>query len=184
MISMSLGPRGRAAAGALAIAAGSAALALAQTGGQTLGVGSGGQTSANMQVNANVIRKCTITAQPLAFGNYDPVSANASAPLDAQTTLSVACTKGTAVSIAMDDGSNNQGRTRRMANGGVAFLQYEVYKDSSRTQRWGDGAFDQLDGGIAPSRDPRQFIVYGRVPGSQDVTQGAFQDTILVTVQF
>ena len=27
------------------------------------------------------------SAQPLAFGNYDPVQANATAPLDAQTTL-------------------------------------------------------------------------------------------------
>jgi spore coat protein U-like protein len=172
-----------AAAGALALAATSSAFLVAQAGGQTVG-GSGGQTSANMQVNANVIRKCTITAQPLAFGNYDPVSANATAPLDAQTTLSVACTKGTAVTIAMDDGSNNQGRTRRMTNGGTAYLQYEVYRDSSRTQRWGDGAFDSLDGGIAPSRDPRQFTVYGRVPGTQDVIVGTFQDTILVTVQF
>ena len=120
----------------------------------------------------------------MAFGNYDPVLANATAPLDAQTTLSVACTKGTAVNIAMYDGSNNQGRTRRMSSGGIGFLQYEVYKDASRTQRWGDGALDQLDGGIAPSRDPRQFIVYGRVAGSQDVTQGTFQDTILVTVNF
>ena len=144
----------------------------------------GGESSANMQVNANVIRKCTITAQPLAFGNYDPVLANASAPLDGQTTLTVACTKGTAVSIAMDAGGNAQGVTRRMTSGTGDFLVYETYKDASRTQRWGDGETDRLDGGVAPSRDPRQFIVYGRVPGNQDVAQGSFQDTILVTVQF
>src|SRR4051794_11227885 len=151
--------------------------------GQT-GQSGGGQSSANMQVSANVIRKCTISAQPLAFGNYDPVQANATAPLDGQATLTVSCTKGTAVDIAMDNGGNSQGRTRRMSNGRAGFLTYDVYKDPSRTQTWGDGERDKFDGGVAPSRDPRQFIVYGRVAGSQDVPEGSFQDTILVTVQF
>jgi spore coat protein U-like protein len=153
---------------------------------QGLGGGQGGQSSATMLVNANVIRKCTIQTQPLPFGNYDPVQANATAPLEGQTTLTVACTKGTAVSIGMDSGANNQGLTRRMVSNGPggAFLQYEIYRDSARTQRWGDDGNQRLDGGIAPSRDPRQFIAYGRVPGAQDVPEGAFQDTILVTVQF
>ena len=97
----------------------------------------GGESSANMQVTANVIRKCTVTTQPLAFGNYDPVQANYTAPLDGQTTLTVACTKGTAVNIAMDAGTNAQGTVRRMAGGNAAFLGYEVYKDASRSEVWG-----------------------------------------------
>ena len=144
----------------------------------------GGESSANMQVSANVIRKCTITAQPLAFGNYDPVQAHYTAPLDGQTTLTVACTKGTAVSIAMDNGTNAQGTTRRMTSGAASFLGYEVYKDSSRSEVWGATGTGLFNGGVAPSRDPRQFTVYGRVTGGQDVSEGAFQDTVLVTVQF
>lgn len=147
-------------------------------------IGGGAQSSANMQVNANVIRKCTITTQPMAFGNYDPVLANATAPLDVQATITVACTKGTSIDIAMDAGDNAAGTQRRMVDGRRTFLGYEVYKDSSRTQRWGDTLGQRLDGGVAPSRDPRQFVAYGRVPGGQDVPQGTFQDTVLVTVQF
>src|SRR5262245_61750686 len=90
------------------------AFAMGPTGGSAQG---GGQSSANMQVNANVIRKCTISAQPLAFGSYDPVQTNAAAPLDGQTTLTVACTKGTAISIGMDAGTNAQGTVRRMTSG-------------------------------------------------------------------
>jgi len=161
-----------------------AALCCATLAGAQQQTTTGGQTSANMQVNANVIRKCTITTQPLAFGAYDPVLANANAPLDGQTTLTVACTKGTSVTIEMDSGANASGSTRRMSGGVGSFLVYEAYKDSSRTQRWGDSLGERYDAGIAPSRDPRQFIVYGRVPGSQDVVEGTFQDTILVTVQF
>ena len=156
------------------------AAALAQEG---QGAG-GGRSSANMQVNANVIRKCTITTQPMAFGNYDPVLANATAPLDVQTTITVACTKGTSIDIAMDAGDNAAGTQRRMVDGRRTFLNYEVYKDASRTQRWGEIFGQRYDGGVAPSRDPRQFIAYGRVPGGQDVPEGTFQDTVLVTVQF
>jgi spore coat protein U-like protein len=151
---------------------------------QTQTSGSGGETSANMQVSANVIRKCTITAQPLAFGNYDPVQANYTAPLDVETSLTVACTKGTAVTIAMDNGTNAQGQNRRMTGGVGRFLNYQVYKDSSRNEVWGGVGNGVLNGGIAPSRDPRKFTVYGRVAGGQDVGEGTFQDTVLVTVQF
>jgi spore coat protein U-like protein len=50
--------------------------------------------------------------------------------------------------------------------------------------RWGNTATDGLDGGIAPSRDPHLFTLYGRVPAAQDVPGGAFQDTVIVTVNF
>lgn len=143
-----------------------------------------GQSSANMQVSANVIRKCVLLANPLNFGSYDPVQANAGAPLDGQATIRVSCTKGTAVNVAMDDGANAQGTTRFMTGGGTNLLSYELFKDSNRAQRWGSSANERLDAGIAPSRDPRDFIVYGRIPAAQDVPEGSFQDTIVVTVQF
>src|SRR5436190_24300459 len=51
--------------------------------------------TANLAVQANVAAKCTITApNVLQFGSYDPVVTNATADLDASTTISVACTKG------------------------------------------------------------------------------------------
>ena len=50
--------------------------------------------TANLSVTATVVGQCTVTAPTtLAFGNYDPVTANASTDLDAQTNISVACTK-------------------------------------------------------------------------------------------
>lgn len=140
--------------------------------------------SATMPVSANVIRKCTVTAQPLSFGSYDPVQANASAPLDAETTVVVACTRGTMVSVGMGTGANATGQSRRMSGGDTGFLSYEVYKDASRADVWGGTGGGLLSGGVAPSRDPRQFTVYGRIAGAQDVVEGAYQDTILVTVEF
>ena len=151
---------------------------------QSGGGGGGGESSANMQVSANVIRKCTIRADPMNFGSYDPVQANATAPLDGQATITVACTKGTSVDLGMDTGQNAQGNNRRMSGGGSNYLAYEIYKDQSHTDVWRDSGNGELDGGVAPSRDPRQFVAYGRIAGGQDVPEGNFQDTVLVTVDF
>ena len=142
-----------------------------------------GQSTANMLVVTAVQRKCFVQTAPLDFGQYDPVQANATTPLDGQSTITVSCTKGATVTIGIDNGGNASGQIRRMA-AGTQFLNYELYKDANRSQRWGETGSDMLDGGVAPSRDPRQFIVYGRVPSAQDVPEGAFQDTVLVTVNF
>jgi len=147
-------------------------------------VAQSGSATANMAVSANVVRKCWVEALPLDFGSYDPVTVNATAPLDGQGSLTVACTKGTAVNIAMDAGTNAVGTTRQMTAGGTNLLTYEIYQDAGRAQRWGDSGAEIFAAGLAPSKDPRQFPVYGRVPAGQDVPEGSFQDTVLVTVQF
>jgi len=143
-----------------------------------------GQSTANMLIVAAVTRKCVVTTAPMDFGQYDPVSANATAALDAQGTITVACTKGAVVNIGIDDGTSGTPGVRRMAGGASTFLTYDLYQDSGRTIRWGNTATDGLDGGVAPSRDPRPFTVYGRVAGGQDVAEGAYQDTVVVTVNF
>jgi spore coat protein U-like protein len=143
-----------------------------------------GQSSATMLVTATVVRKCVIQTMPMDFGTYDAIAQQATAALDAQATITVACTKGTTISVAIDDGLYDRARTRRMADMTRDFLDYELYKDPSRTQRWGSRRDEVYDGGVAPSRDPRAFIVYGRVPGGQDVAPGTFIDMVVVTVEF
>jgi len=141
------------------------------------------QASTDMLATATVMRKCVVSTSPMNFGEYDPASANARVPLDGQAVITVACTKGTVVNIGIDDGANASGATRRMVFG-TTYLPYELFQDISRTMRWGNTATDGLDGGIAPSRDPHLFTLYGRVPAAQDVPGGAFQDTVIVTVNF
>ena len=148
------------------------------------GVSAQGQSSANMLVVAAVTRKCIVTTAPMDFGQYDPVQTNATAPLDGQATITVACTKGAVVKIGIDDGTGGTAGARRMTGGASTFLTYDLFQDSGHTIRWGNTASDGYDGGVAPSRDPRSFVVYGRVAGGQDVAEGAFQDTVVVTVNF
>ncbi len=129
-------------------------------------------------------KNCTITTAPVAFGNYDSVAANATAPLDGIGTVTVTCTKGAPAKVGLNAGSNAQGTTRRMSGGAAAYLTYELYKDTGRTTVWGDTAGTALDIPAAPNRNPRNFTVYGRVAAAQDATVGTYTDTVVATVNF
>ena len=144
----------------------------------------GGQTStASLTVTASVSKNCTISTTPVNFGAYDPVAANATAPLDGVGTIIVSCTKGAPAKVGLGVGSNAQGTTRRMA-AGPAYLNYELYKDTSRATVWGDTIDAALDIPAAPNRNPRSFTIYGRVPTGQDAQVGNYTDTVVATVNF
>ena len=140
--------------------------------------------SAQLTVSATVTKNCTITTAPVAFGNYDSVTANATAPLDGIGTVTVTCTKGAVAKVGLNPGSNAQGTTRRMSGGTAVYLGYELYKDTARATVWGDTASTGLDIPAAPNRNPRNFTVYGRVAAAQDATVGAYTDTVVATVNF
>jgi spore coat protein U-like protein len=140
--------------------------------------------TANLAVTARVIQQCTITApNTLAFGDYDPVSANATANLDASTTISVACTRGsTAVWIGLGLGANASGAVRRLASGAER-LNYEIYRETGRTTVWGNTSATGVS--YTPtSRAATNLTVFGRVPGGQDVAVGTYTDTVVATINF
>jgi len=145
---------------------------------------SGQSASASLTVSASVSKNCTISTAPVNFGAYDPVAANATAPLDGTGTVTITCTKGAPAKVGLSLGSNGQGTTRRMSGGTAAYLAYELYKDTGRATVWGDTIDTALDIPAAPDRNPRAFTVYGRVAGAQDATVGNYTDTVLATVNF
>jgi spore coat protein U-like protein len=147
-------------------------------------LGQSSNAAANLTVSANVSKNCTITTAPVNFGAYDPVAANATAPLDAIGTVTITCTKGAPAKVGLNAGSNSVGTTRRMTGGTTAFLNYELYKDSSHGTVWGDTIDTALDVPAAPNRNPRNFTVYGRVVAAQDATVGSYTDTVVATVNF
>jgi spore coat protein U-like protein len=140
--------------------------------------------NASLSVTASVTNNCTVSTSPLAFGAYDPVVANASASLDATGTITVACTKGAATTIALSAGSNASGSTRRMIDGSSNYLTYEMYQDSARSTIWGSSGAGLFTPAAAPSKAARNFTVYGRIPASQDIPGGNYTDTVTATVNF
>ncbi len=141
----------------------------------------------DLAVSATVISSCAIVTAPVAFGNYDPMVAQASTALDAQGSVTVSCTSGSTAHILLGQGLNpNAGSdaapARQMASGANR-LSYNLYTDATRLDAWGNTdltGVDQLGSGTASPA----IVVYGRIPFGQNVVAGAYTDTVAATVTF
>ena len=145
---------------------------------------SGQSATASLSISATVSKNCTISTAPVAFGAYDSVTANATAPLDGTGTVIVTCTKGAPAKVGLNAGGNAQGATRRMVGTATEYLTYELYKDAAHAAVWGNTAADALDVPAAVNQNPQNFTVYGRVLQNQTAAVGAYTDTVVATVNF
>jgi spore coat protein U-like protein len=70
-----------------------------------------------------------------------------------------------------------------MADGNGRYIQYELYRDSARSQRWGNtpGTDSSDDTG---SGSAQTATVYGRVPAQAVTAAGTYSDTVTVTLTF
>lgn len=134
-----------------------------------------------------LLETCTVTALPVSFGSYNPVSG---AAVDAAGEVTVLCTAVLSINV---------GYSIRLSTGGGTYaprrmsllthtLDYNLYTSAARTTVWGDGS-----GATSTVSDSyalallavtRQYPVYARIPGSQNVAAGAYTDTIVVTVDY
>lgn len=130
-------------------------------------------------VTATVINSCSISANNLAFGNYDP--SNVSATLGSND-LSVTCTNGLTYNIGLDGGNSGNVNSRRMQNGGNN-LNYALYRNPARTQNWGTTISTDTYGGTGTGA-LQTVTVYGSIPAGQVVPFGTYTDTINVTITF
>jgi len=146
-----------------------------------------GSATSNFTVTAAVANNCTISSTAIGFGDYDPIVANASTPLDVAGTVVITCTKGAATTIGLNTGNNaaNASGTTRAMKSGSDYLSYEIYQEAARTTVWGNSGTGLFTPPAAPSKNPRTFQTYGRVPAAQDVPAGAsYTDTVTATVNF
>lgn len=147
-----------------------------------------GTATSNLSVTATVTANCSISTAPVAFGSYDPVSANATSPLNGSGTITVTCTSGDAAKITLGQGSNpGTGSTdaapvRQMKDTGTDVLAYALYQDSGRTTVWGNTAAT----GVAQTGtgSAQNVTVYGAVTAGQNVPAGSYSDTVVATVTF
>ena len=144
-------------------------------------------TSATFQVTATVIKSCTISTAPIAFGNYDPTS---TAAVLAQGSVSAKCTKGTPVTVALDEGLNkSSGSTattpaRQMVSG-TSLLPYDIYTTSGGTTEWGNATASEPSTQTSISvNTPLVFTTYGSLPAGTDVPAGNYVDTVTASLVF
>jgi spore coat protein U-like protein len=146
--------------------------------------GTWGSDSRFFTVSVTILAECNVSTSPLTFGNYDPVVTNAASNLDNTTLVNVYCTKGTPVTVTLDNGTWASGTTRRLKSAAGNFLTYEMYKDAARGVIWNG---TNTNTGTSTSKlTPinNGFTVYGRVPSAQDIPAGSYSDTVTVTVNY
>lgn len=132
-----------------------------------------------MTVTADVVRSCNLAALPLMFGTLSVFLPTATA----QAPIFVDCTPNTSFTVAIDNGLNFSGqrRMRRIGPGFGSFLNYEIYRDAARTQRWGTTAAQTVTR-VAPADGKVTLYAYGRTSGF--IIAGPFEDTVTITLTF
>jgi spore coat protein U-like protein len=144
--------------------------------------------TASFGVQLIVQNSCTITAGGTAADmDFGTVTGNIAADRDTSTDLTVNCNNGASYHVGLDDGLNVSAGQRRMSSlTTTQFVNYELYTDSGRSNRWGATAA----GGLANDFDgtgnnaDQTLTVYGRVPTGQSVGAGTYNDTITATIEF
>jgi len=138
--------------------------------------------TATFQVLATIVSDCTIISAPnIDFGSVGVTTANT----DTTSTLTVACTPGTTYSLALDPGTG-AGSTitdRRMASGGGGSLKYQLFRDTGRTQNWGNTVPTDTQGGTGTGSN-NSYTIYARIPPQAAPAVGSYASTVTVTVTY
>ncbi len=127
---------------------------------------------------------CTISTTAVNFGTYNVFAAS---PDDATGRITYRCTapRPPLVRIQLDTGGAPTFNPRQMRRSSET-LNYNLYRDSTRSTIWGDGtggtqAYTQSNPQL--NRDIR-VDVFGRIPAGQDVTAGSYTATVTATIFF
>lgn len=137
--------------------------------------------NSTFQVTADVLAVCSISANDLTFGNYDPFAAG---DLDVNGSVDVTCTDQAPWEIQLDGGGTGNVNARQMSDGGTGTLNYELFTTAGRTSNWGETlTVDTVTGAGTGSSD--SVTVFGRVPAGQTgAPVGSYTDTVTATINF
>lgn len=144
----------------------------------------GNLSTSKSYIAATVKSECRIdTVSDLDFGTvFQTLDRN----IDSTGTIAITCTSpswsGGSYRVMLGDGLHASGQQRRMQGPGGAFLDYGLYRDAARTERWGDT--EQTGVSQAGNGQPQQLRVYGRVPPQAVSAAGNYSDTVVVTVSY
>ncbi len=130
------------------------------------------------QAFVNVGSACTIEASELVFPNVGTLDS----AVTATNTITITCSSNLPYHVGINNGLNSTGNTRRMTNGN-SHINYELYADSNRSQRWGNTVqTDTVPGnGTGQKQD---YNVFGVVPAQGTPSSGTYSDTLTVTVTY
>ena len=139
-----------------------------------------------LMVSGAAAAGCTVSAVGVVFGNFSPLTITT---VENTGSITVNCTDVSSYSIVLSAGGGDFSQ-RRMTTGGGSptFLNYNLYRDATYQQVWGDGSSGNDTVSLSNPVNGQNNIhtIYGRIPvGIQrNAHVGSYSDTITVTVAF
>ena len=137
-----------------------------------------------MLVTATVVQSCSAVAIPVLFGTYA-----GSADVNTSGSVTVTCTSDSPYKVRIDKGLNGSSVTARKmkstALNATDTLNYGLFRDSGRSQPWGetDGT-DTQTGTPTIANLVQAFTVYANLPAGQAVPAGGYSDTVTITIAY
>ena len=125
---------------------------------------------------------CTISPSTLNFGAYNRTSGTA---LDAASSVTISCTNNPAFTISFGAGGSGNQLARRMASG-ANLLNYNLYKNGGYTVILGNGASgtQQISGTVTAGVSTPPIFFNARIPALQNVANGTYVDTVVMTITY
>ncbi|KPC49869.1 Csu type fimbrial protein [Amantichitinum ursilacus] len=139
------------------------------------------QTS-QFQVSLTLQAACTITSSALNFGTQGVLTS----AINQSTSLSVTCTNAAPYSIGLDAGNvTGSAVSSRLlqAGAGGPTVAFQLYKDSSRSQIWGNTVGVDAATGVG-NGSAQTLSVYGQIAPQSTPAAGTYSSTITATISF
>lgn len=134
-------------------------------------------------VRATVVPNCNVSASNIDFGQSGFIDS----PVSATGLITSTCTKNSPYALALSAGTGagaTAAQRRMTRSGGSETLAYTLYRDSGRTQVWGDGTGGSGTVSNTGTGAVQTTTVYATLPVQNAPPAGSYVDTIIVTVTF
>ncbi len=151
------------------------------TGDPTCGaIGGTNANSGTASIAATYPPTCSVSANPLAFGNI----ASSLSGVSASTSIDTTCSAATPYTIAINGGlTGATDPAARQMQKASDTLTYGIYSNANHTQLWGETAgVDTV--GNSGTGSTQSIPVYGRVQPQPTPPTGTYTDTVVVTVNY
>jgi spore coat protein U-like protein len=139
-------------------------------------------STSQLKVTLAVQAECKLTSTTdLAFGTTGVIQT----AVNATGTIGVQCTNTTPYNIGLNAGTGSGATVsaRKMTSGSGSTITYDIYRDTARTQVWGDTVNSNTLAGTGNGA-VQTHTVYGRVPAQATPAPGSYSDTVTVTVTY
>lgn len=147
------------------------------------GLASAATATGQFNVTLTIQAECRVASTTdLAFGTTGVIAT----AINATSTVGVQCTNTTPYNVGLGAGNGSGATTtlRKMTAGaGGATVNYALYRDSGRTQVWGDTVSTDTLAGTGNGA-VQNLTVYGQVPAQTTPASGNYSDIVQVTVTY